>query len=202
MKKITTILVLALLIVTSCTKERTYVSQVDNVIPFNTYPSHCYDGYFDASIGELSIDCGGPCAPCQALEPSCVVANNTFQIGSTVKTPNTGVAEVITTTGDARYKLSGTIVGGGSYTIILGTDSPVDYNYYTITSMANQNNMESNQALVNVAPSGMFLNSCIEGKVFFRREGANVYATICEGTAWSSGMSAQGYSVKGHITCQ
>jgi hypothetical protein len=200
--KINALVAFLLLISASCTKERLYVSEVENVIPFNNYPGFCYNGYWDSGYGELSIDCGGPCAPCQALVPTCVVDDNSFLIGTTSKIPNSGVAEVITTTGGDRYKMSGTVVGGGSYTIIFGTDSPVDYTYYTITNTSNQNNMESDEVLVTVAPSGMFLNACIEGKVYFRQDGGDIYATICDAVAWSSGMSAQGYSIKGHVTCQ
>jgi hypothetical protein len=186
----------------SCTKERTYVRQVDNVIPYNNYPDHCFNGYQDVNFGELSVDCGGPCMPCGTLTPTCVVANNTFEIGSTTKTPNEGTVSSLTTTGGTRFQMTGTIVGGGNYSIILGDETPVAYQFYTITSTSNQNNMSANQALVSITPSGMFLNNCIEGKVYFRQEGGYTYATICEATAWSSGFSPQGYSIKGHITCQ
>jgi len=198
----TNLLILTILSIgLSCQKNRNLVSEVDRVVPYSNAPSHCYDGYWDEDLGEVFIDCGGTCPSCSAATPSCLVANNTFVIGSTTKIPNSGTTSIIQTTTTPKFRMTGTIVGGGTYEIIFGSDEPFDYTYYTISSNT-QNNLEEDEVKVTVTPSGMNLNSCIDGTVYFSKIGTTYYATICDATAWSTGWTPQGYSVTGNVNCQ
>ncbi len=49
--------------------ERKLVSETEYLIPFDSFPSHCYN--LEKDEDEIDIDCGGSCSLCSEATPTC-----------------------------------------------------------------------------------------------------------------------------------
>jgi len=78
-------LALALFIFSACTKEddRELISDADLLIPFATFPDHCYNNILDED--ETEIDCGGSCDACLEAAPTCSLSSNTGIVNGTTR---------------------------------------------------------------------------------------------------------------------
>ncbi|MCT4580977.1 MAG: hypothetical protein N4A35_06125 [Flavobacteriales bacterium] len=77
------ILAFALLLIGCKKNDRAFVSENDQLIPYDETPAHCYNNTLDD--GELDIDCGGECPVCNEATPTCTLDLNTALVSNNPK---------------------------------------------------------------------------------------------------------------------
>lgn len=172
----------------SC-KRKQDLRELDSNQILAKYPVTCYNGMHDSS--EVGIDCGGPCAPCNVITPSCTPLTNSLKVGAT----NYSTTGSSCTASGSEYNMIGSY-SGGSYTISLGNSTPDQSIAYTITTSV----PGSNEATVHLNDSWLGGMDLSTGSVYISLVSGSYVATICNGSTYSW-VSLQTVTVSGKVTC-
>ena len=156
-------------------------------------PVTCYNGVKDGD--ESYVDCGGSCIPCNFPVAPCSPSNNTLKIGNTNYTTSSSFCGNY---GGSNYEFSGTLSGGGNYTIKLGVANPDLTTSYTIRPYSGITNKEAYVSIVTFFNYGSFDLS--SGTVYITQVAGKYYATICGASGYST-LTSQNQNVEAMVSC-
>jgi hypothetical protein len=188
MKKIALLLLITMSFV-SC-KRKQDIRDLESGETLAQYPVQCYNGIQDST--ESGVDCGGPCAPCNVVTPSCTPLANSMKIGTSTSTASVSSCGL----NGSNYEISGSY-SGGSFTITLGSAAPdLSISYSIISSSI----LHANEAEVYVNDSWYGSLSPNSGTLYMTKTGNKYTAIICGASAYSW-VTSQSYTITGKVTC-
>lgn len=174
---------------TAC-KRKQNPRELDNGETLATHPLHCYNGMQDPE--EIGVDCGGPCDPCNIVNPTCTPTTNSLSVSTSTYTT---VGSACGASG-SEFQMLGTF-SSGSYTVNIGNSTPNLSIGYTIVNSSFLNPTEAN---VNVNHSSLGSMDLSSGTLYMSQVGGIYYATICGGSGYSW-VTSTAYPIEGKISC-
>ena len=180
-----------------CKRKQTPL-KLSNSEPIVTMPPQCYNGLQDAN--EVGIDCGGPCNACNVIVPTCTATINTLKMTTITETVTaTSCGEVL-----GYFEMNGGYSINSTYKIRLNTLAPYLYAVYKIVLPSNISVSSNNsyyQASVEIGNSSWGNLSLSTGNVYVSQVSGKYYATICNGSAYSTVSSMTISPITGEVSC-
>jgi hypothetical protein len=148
--------------------------------PSNYYKfsSDCTNGIQDGD--ETGVDCGGNCEPCETVDLSCNMSNNTFEYVASLYNTFTGSMSF----GESNL----TVIGGGTFHIDFGSD-PTSSGIYTATEFSTG----SGYFTCYFIPSGsgsVYYSDNTSGNVMVTVSGSNINVEFCDLLITANGGSS------------
>lgn len=141
---------------------------------------------------ETGVDCGGQCAACNVVTPTCTPQANSINIG-TLYNSATGTSA----TQGSDYVMQGNY-SGGYFTITLGGSNLP--NQSIAYSIINSSFLYSNEASVNLNDFGTYGSMDLSsGSLYISMVSGKYTVTICNGSA-HSWITSQNYAITGKIS--
>lgn len=154
------------------------------------YPVTCYNSTLDGD--ETGTDCGGSCAPCNFVTPTCTYTANILKIGAS-NYSTTATSCSVSGQGESVW---GGWHANGSYDIRTGSNPPDMSKSYSIVSSF-PNGSQATAYITDGSLGGLTLSA---GTVYITKSGGKFHATICGGVAYSF-VTSNTVTISGDVSC-